>query len=71
MGKVYQNQMKTAQPKSETNALATGKMMDTINRVQTPPIQSRTQTHIDLWNSYMGDSLQFQHRNPQVLSIKN
>jgi hypothetical protein len=60
MGKAHQIQKKTAQPKSETNALATRKI-NTINRKQTPSIQSSTQTHMDLWNSAMGDSLQFQH----------
>jgi hypothetical protein len=68
MGKAHQMQRKTAQPKNETNALATWKI-NVINREQTPPIQSRTQTHMNLWNSAMGDSLQFQHRNPPVLSI--
>jgi hypothetical protein len=29
------------------------------------------QTHMDLWNSAMGDSLQLQHRNPPVRSIQN
>jgi hypothetical protein len=30
--------------------------------------QSSTQTHMDLWNSAMGDSIEFQHRNPPVIS---
>jgi hypothetical protein len=60
MGKAHQNKKKTAQPKSETNALATRKKINTINRKQTPPIQSN-RTHMDLWNSAMGDNLQFQH----------
>jgi hypothetical protein len=38
---------------------------------QTPPIQSSTQTHMDLWNSAMGNSLQFQHRNPPAFSIQD
>jgi hypothetical protein len=38
MGKAHQNQKKTAQPKSETNALATRKKINIINRKQTPPI---------------------------------
>jgi hypothetical protein len=63
VGKAHQNQKKTAQPKSETKALATRKKSNTINRKQTP-IQSSSETHMDLWNSAMGDSLQFQHRNP-------
>jgi hypothetical protein len=67
MGKAHQNQKKTAQPKRETNALATGKKINTINKKQTPPIQS----HMDLWNSAMGDSLQFKHRSPPALSIKD
>jgi hypothetical protein len=49
MGKAHQNQEKTAQPKSETNAMATLKKINTINRKQTP-IQSSAQTHMDLWN---------------------
>jgi hypothetical protein len=52
MGEAYQNQKKTAQPKSETNALATRKI-NTISTKQTTPIQSSTQTHMDLWNSAM------------------
>jgi hypothetical protein len=55
MGKAHQNEKKTAQPKCETNAPATRKI-NTINRKQTPPIQSSTQNHMDLWNSAMGDS---------------
>jgi hypothetical protein len=51
------------------NALATQRII-TINIKQTPPIQSSTQTHTDLCNSAMGDSLQFQHRNPTALSIQ-
>jgi hypothetical protein len=69
--KAHQNQKKTAQPKSEGNALATRKKVNTINRKQTPPIQSSTQTHMALWNSAMGDSRQFQHRNPPALSIQD
>jgi hypothetical protein len=38
MGKAHQIQKKTAQPESETNALATRKKINTINRKQTPPI---------------------------------
>jgi hypothetical protein len=34
-------------------------------------IQSSTQTHMDLWNSAMGDSFQFQHQNPSALSIQD
>jgi hypothetical protein len=56
--------------KRKTNALATRKKISTVNRKQTPPIQSSTQTHTDIWNSAMGDSLQFQHRNPPALSIQ-
>jgi hypothetical protein len=70
MGKEHQIQKKTAQPKSETKELATRKKINTINRKQTSPIQNN-QTHKDLWNSVMGDSLQFQHRNPQALSIQD
>jgi hypothetical protein len=66
MGKAHQNEKKTAQPKSETNPLATQKM---INRNQTTPIQSSTQTRIDLWNSDKGGRLHFQHRNSPALSI--
>jgi hypothetical protein len=60
----------TAQPKSETNALATRKKINTVNRKQTPHIRCSTQTHTDLWNLAMGDSLQFQHQNPPALSIQ-
>jgi hypothetical protein len=69
MGKAHQIQKKTAQPKSESNALATWKKIK--NRKKTPPIQSSTQTHMDLWNSAMEDSLQFLHRNPPALSIQD
>jgi hypothetical protein len=71
MDKAYQNQKKTAQPESETNELATRKKIHTINRKQTPPTQSSTQTHMDLWNSAMGDILQFQQRNPPALSLQD
>jgi hypothetical protein len=62
---------RTARPKSETNALATRKKINTINRKQTPPTQSTTQIHMQQRNSAMGDSLQFQHRNPPALSIQD
>jgi hypothetical protein len=68
MNKEHQTQKKTAQPKSGTNALATRKKINTIDRKETPPIQSRTQTHgIQL----RGDSVQFQHRNIPALSIQD
>jgi hypothetical protein len=70
MGKIHQAQKETAQPKRETNELATRKI-NTINRKQTPPIQSSIQTHMDIWNLFMGDSLQFQHRNSPALSIRD
>jgi hypothetical protein len=60
----------TSQPKSETNALVTRKKINTINRKQTP-IESRTQTHTDIWNSAMEDSLQFQQRNLPALSMQD
>jgi hypothetical protein len=53
-GKAHQNQKKPAQPKSETNALAPWKKISIINRKQIPPIQSSTQTHLDLRPSAMG-----------------
>jgi hypothetical protein len=56
MGKAHQIQKKTALPKTEISGLAARKI-NTINRKQTPPIQSGTQIHMDLWNSAMGDSL--------------
>jgi hypothetical protein len=71
MGKAPKNQKKTAQPESETNGLATQKKIGTINRKQTPPIQSSTQTHMDLWTSAAGDGLQFQHQNSPALSIQD
>jgi hypothetical protein len=70
MGKAYQTQKKIAQLKSETNALATRKM-NAVSRKQTARMQSSTPTHMDLWNSGMKDSLQFQHRNPPELSIQD
>jgi hypothetical protein len=54
MGKAHQIQKKRAQPESETNEVATREKMNTINRKQTPPIQSSTQTHMNLRNSAMG-----------------
>jgi hypothetical protein len=59
MSKPHENRKKRAQPISETNALATRKKLNTTNRKQTPPIQSSIQTHMDLWNSAMGNSFQF------------
>jgi hypothetical protein len=41
MDRTHQNQKKPAQPKIETNALAIWKI-NTINRKQTPPVQSST-----------------------------
>jgi hypothetical protein len=70
MGKAHQNQNKIVKPKSETNALVTRKKINTTNRKQTP-IQSSTQSYKHLRNSAMGDSLQFQHRNPPALSIQD
>jgi hypothetical protein len=69
MGKAHQNHNKTAQPKSETNELATRKKINTMNRKQTP-IEISTQIHISLLNSAMGGSLEFQHQNPPALSIQ-
>jgi hypothetical protein len=69
MGKLHKNKNKTAQPKSETNALTTQKI-STLNRKQIPPMEFSIQTNTDLWNSAMGDSLQFQHQNPPALSIQ-
>jgi hypothetical protein len=57
--------------KKKTNVLATQKKINTNNSKQTPPIQSSTQTHMDLRNSAMRDSLQFQHGNPPALSIQD
>jgi hypothetical protein len=71
MGEAHQNKIKTAQPKSETNALAARKKINTVNRKQTSPIQSNTQISMDLWDSVMGDSLKFQHRNPPTFSIQD
>jgi hypothetical protein len=45
--------------------------INTINRKQTPPMQSSTRTHVNLWNSAVGDSLQFQYRNPPGLPIQD
>jgi hypothetical protein len=57
MGKAHQIQKETDKPKTETNALATQKKMNTVNRTQTPSIQSSNETHMDLWNSAMEDCL--------------
>jgi hypothetical protein len=48
IGKAYRNQKETAQPKSETNELATRKKINTISRKQTASLHSGTQTHMDL-----------------------
>jgi hypothetical protein len=48
MVKAHQNQKKPSQPKTEINALATPEKINSINRKQIPPIQSSTQTHMDL-----------------------
>jgi hypothetical protein len=53
---------KHMETESESNALATWKIK-TVNRKQTPPIQSNNQTHMD---SY-GVQPPFQHRNPTAL----
>jgi hypothetical protein len=63
VGRAQQNQKKTAEPKSETNALA-ALQINTLNRKQTPSIQNSTETGNDVRNSAMGDSFKFQHRNP-------
>jgi hypothetical protein len=71
MSKAHQIQKKEiTQPKSETNALATRKKIRTINRKQTPPIQSSIQTHMNLWNSAMGASHQFKNQNLQRFQSK-
>jgi hypothetical protein len=70
MGKTHQNQKKPAQPKSKTNALATGKI-NTINRKKTPSTQNSTQTHLGLCYSAMGNRLKFQPRNPRWLAIQD
>jgi hypothetical protein len=70
MGKAHQIQKKTAQPTRTTIEQATWKKINTINRKQTPHVQSITQTHADLWKSAMGASLQFLHRNLPGLSIQ-
>jgi hypothetical protein len=70
MGKALEIQKKTALPKRETNELPTQKKLNSINRKQTP-VQSSTQTLLDLWISAMRESLQFRHRNPQALSIQD
>jgi hypothetical protein len=69
MGKAHQNQNKPAQPKSETNSLVT-QQFSIVSRKQTP-IQSSTQTNLDLRHSAMGKSLKFQHQNPPVLPIQD
>jgi hypothetical protein len=68
--KHIKSKRKQTQLKSETNALATRKIK-TIDIKETPPTEGSTQPHMDLRNSAMGDSLQFQHRNPPALSIQD
>jgi hypothetical protein len=70
MSKAHQNRKKTTQLKSETNTLAIWKI-NIINRKQTAPIKSSTQTDLDLWDSAMGDSLQFKQQNPPALPIQD
>jgi hypothetical protein len=36
---------------------------------QTPPLQSNTQTHLDIWHSTLGHDLKFQHRNFGTFSV--
>jgi hypothetical protein len=67
MGEAHQNQTKQLNQEEKKYALATRKM----NRKRTPPTQISTQTQMDLWNSAMEDSLQFEHRNPPALSIQD
>jgi hypothetical protein len=69
VGKAHQTQKKTAEPKSETNELATRKI-NTINSKQTPPVQVVLK---DIWiyAIQLWERLQFQHRNPPALLIKN
>jgi hypothetical protein len=55
MGKAHENKKETAQSKCETNARAIRRKNNTIRRKQTPPIQSSTQTNMDLWNPAMGE----------------
>jgi hypothetical protein len=63
MGKAYiKAYIKPGQPKTETTAIAIQKKINTINRKQ---------THMDVWNSATGDSLQLQHRNPPALSVQD
>jgi hypothetical protein len=70
MGKAHQNEKKRVQPKSEINAQTTGKII-IINRKQTVPTQSSTQTHLGICYSAMGNSLKVQHRNPSRLPIQD
>jgi hypothetical protein len=49
---------KELKQKPKQNELVTRKI-NPCNIKQTPPIQRCTQTHMDLWNSAMGGSLQF------------
>jgi hypothetical protein len=61
LGKDHQSHKKPAQPKGETNALATRMKSNIINRKETPSIQSSTENLLDLWHSGIGSSLIFQH----------
>jgi hypothetical protein len=48
MGKEHQNQKKTVQTKLATRKISS------INRKQTPSVQSSTETHVFLWNAEWG-----------------
>jgi hypothetical protein len=53
------------------NAVATWTKVKTLHTQQNSHIQSNTQTSLDLWNTTMGCSFHFKHRNPGALPIKS
>jgi hypothetical protein len=66
MGKAHQNKKKTPEPKSEINALATRKKINTVNRKQTPPIQSILKPiwtyEIQLWGTASNSNIEILQR---------
>jgi hypothetical protein len=54
---------------AQKNALATLTEVKTLRKQQNAPIQSNTQTNLDLWNTTVGCGIQFEHRHPRTLQI--
>jgi hypothetical protein len=66
MGKAHQIQKETAQPKSETNELATQKKINTIHRKQIPPTQTMLKPiwiyGIQLWGTASNSNIKILQR---------